>query len=35
VPASAIYALLVLFGFIIPVPLIAWLDRPRARDKAR
>ena len=30
-PASAIYALLVLAGFIAPVPILVWLDRPRSR----
>ena len=28
-PASAVYALLVLVGFIAPVPLLAWLERRR------
>ena len=31
VPASAVYALLVLLGFVVPVPLLAWLDRPKGR----
>jgi hypothetical protein len=29
-PAHVVYALLVLVGFIVPVPVIAWLEK-RAR----
>jgi hypothetical protein len=29
------FALLVLLGFGAPVPLLAWLDRPRARSERR
>ena len=29
---STAFALLVLAGFVLPVPLLAWLDRPR-REK--
>jgi len=31
-PMSATgFAVFCLFGFIVPVPLLAWLDRPRKR----
>jgi hypothetical protein len=25
------FALLVFFGFVVPVPLLVWLDRPRRK----
>ena len=30
--SSAGLAVFVLLGFLIPVPILAWLDRPRRRD---
>lgn len=28
---STTFALFCLFGFLVPVPVLAWLDRPRKR----
>lgn len=33
--STTMFGLLVLLSFVAPVPLIAWLDRPRKRPEAR
>jgi hypothetical protein len=33
--SSLAFGILVLVSFVVPVPLLAWLDRPRPPKKAR
>lgn len=32
--SSTMFGLLVLVSFVVPVPLLAWLDRPRPSPKS-
>jgi hypothetical protein len=31
--SPTMFGLMVLMSFVVPVPLLAWLDRPRRADK--